>query len=675
MAVLSSAPRRLAVAFLAMVLAACGGGDGSTGAPPITSPPAVQVGSVSVSLPATSLQVGATLTASATVQSTTGASLDRAVTWSVSDASLASITPAGVLTGIAPGAVTITATSEGRSGSAALTIVLAPVNTVVLSTPATSLVTERTMQLMVLLRDERGATLTGRDVTYASSNPAVASVTATGLVTGVSAGAATITATAEGRTGSVNLNVVPPPVASVSVALAQSTVPLATTTTATAQLRDDRGVVLQGRDITWSSANPTVAVVNGTGVITAIGVGTTTILATSEGRSGSATLTVIRPPVASVSVSLAQASLAPGQSTQATGQVLDANGAPLTGREITWSSSNPAVAQVNASGVVTAVSVGQAQVIASSEGRTGQAAITVRSPVASVQVSGASRVKVGDAYPYTVVARTADGAIVERPVTWGVRESARAIVSPTGVVTPLQAGSFTLVARIDGENWEATYTAYDWDAFNAGARGFLTIDADVQLANRFGRSDYPVLTIVCGGTAPFFLWVSVPNMITDNGIVAYSFDNGAPIGDVWDELSPNFDTLWKRGTSGVVRAFAQQVANARRFNFAFGEFNSVTRVANFRVTGLNERLPQLIAAYCPSLLGSGVPPMVTTPSPEMQEQLEGILRARRGVTSSADDADARARSVRGAGTQTTRLLTAWPTWRVPPVTEARRVSR
>lgn len=675
MAVPFSAPRRVAVAFLAMVLAACGGGDGGTGAPAITTPPAEQVGSVSVSLPATSLQVGATLTAAATVQSTTGAALTRGVTWSVSDASLASITQSGVITGVAPGTVTVTATSEGRSGSATLTVVPAPVNAVMLTAPSVTLVTERTMQLTVQLRDERGATLTGREVTYASANPAVATVSGTGLVTGVGAGATTITATAEGRSGSVNITVMPPPVASVSVTLAQGTVPLATTTTATALLRDDRGVALTGRSITWSSSNPAVAVVNGAGIITAVGLGSATISATADGQSGSASLTVIRPPVAAVNVSLAQASLGIGQSTQATAQALDGNGAALAGRDIAWSSSNPAVALVNASGVVTAVSVGQAQIIATSEGRTGQATLTVRSPVATVQFSGASRVKVGDAYPYTVIARTADGAIVDRPVSWSVRESARAVVTPAGVVTPLQAGSFTLVARIDGENWEVTYTAYDWDAFASGGNGFISLPADVRVANRNGTLDYPELVVSCAPTAPFFLWVRTPHIITANGVVAMSFDGAEPFGQVWDELRPSYNTLWKPGSSSVVRAFAQQVAQYRQFGFAFGEFNGTAKATVFRVTGMADRLRALINAHCPTLLGSGSAPVIASPTPEMQFAVEYALRVRRAAANAPSAADAREREARGPAPANSVLLTSWPTWRVPPVTEARRVNR
>ena len=170
----------------------------------------------------------------------------RVVAWSSSNSAVATVTDGGVVTGVAPGSVSITATSEGRSGSASLTVVPAPVTTVVVSAPSTTLVTARTLQAAVQLRDERGNTLAGRAVTWSSSAPTVATVNETGLVTGVSSGTVTITATSEGRSGTLSLAVVPPPVATVSVSLRQSTLPLGTTTTATAVMRDDRNEELPG---------------------------------------------------------------------------------------------------------------------------------------------------------------------------------------------------------------------------------------------------------------------------------------------------------------------------------------------------------------------------------------------------------------------------------------------
>ena len=74
-------------------------------------------------------------------------------------------------------------------------------------------------------------------------------------------------------------------------------------------------------------------------------------------------------PVASVTVSLAASSIDAVQTTQATPTLLDAQGRVLTGRTITWSSDNSAVATISSTGLVTAVSVGSANITATSEGQ------------------------------------------------------------------------------------------------------------------------------------------------------------------------------------------------------------------------------------------------------------------------------------------------------------------
>lgn len=86
----------------------------------------------------------------------------------------------------------------------------------------------------------------------------------------------------------------------------------------------------------------------------------------------------VPPAVSTVQVSLA-GTLTVGQSTQATAVLRDAAGNVLTGRTVTWSSSNTAAATVSGSGIVTGIGPGVAQISAASEGRTGSATVTVNS--------------------------------------------------------------------------------------------------------------------------------------------------------------------------------------------------------------------------------------------------------------------------------------------------------
>src|SRR5205814_7389783 len=100
----------------------------------------------------------------------------------------------GLVTAVAAGPATSTATSEGQTGTAALTVTTVPVASVVVSPATASRQVGQTVQLTATPQDVGGNALTGRVVTWSSSNTSVATVTGSGLVTGVAAGPATITA-------------------------------------------------------------------------------------------------------------------------------------------------------------------------------------------------------------------------------------------------------------------------------------------------------------------------------------------------------------------------------------------------------------------------------------------------------------------------------------------------
>ncbi len=168
----------------------------------------------------------------------------------------------------------------------------------------------------------------------------------------------------------------PPPVALLSVTPGSATLIPPQTNQLTASVLDAAGNVLTDRAITWSSSAPAVATVSASGLLTAVAAGTATITATSEGKSGSAAITVV-PSVALLSVTPVSARLVPQQTNQLTASTRDAAGNVLTGRTITWTSSAPVVATVSATGLVTAVTVGTATITAVSEGKSGSAAITV----------------------------------------------------------------------------------------------------------------------------------------------------------------------------------------------------------------------------------------------------------------------------------------------------------
>ena len=260
------------------------------------------------------------------------------------------------------------------------------VASVEVSPSSTSMLEGATTQLSATLTDASGVVLSGRSVIWSSSNNAVATVSGTGLVpglalvTGVGEGTAIITATSEGVSDTATVTVTLVPVASVEVSPSSTSIQEGGTTQLTATTRDASGVVLSGRTVIWSSSNNAVATVSGTGLVTGVSSGTATISATSEGKTGSATITVTLVPVASVDVTPSTTSVTQGSTAQLTATPRDALGNELSGRSVTWSSNNNAVATVSSSGLVTGVAEGTAIITANSESIDGTASVSVENP-------------------------------------------------------------------------------------------------------------------------------------------------------------------------------------------------------------------------------------------------------------------------------------------------------
>src|SRR5437762_4486759 len=170
--------------------------------------------------------------------------------------------------------------------------------------------------------------------------------------------------------------VIPVPVASVSLSPAVATALLGATLQLTATPQDSNSVALSGRVVTWASSAPAVATVSATGLVTGVAAGSTTITATSEGKSATSTITVTQVPVASVVVSPASASVPAGATLQLAASAKDSSGGTLTGRVVAWSTSAASVATVSASGLVKGVAPGSATITASAEGKTGTTTLT-----------------------------------------------------------------------------------------------------------------------------------------------------------------------------------------------------------------------------------------------------------------------------------------------------------
>ena len=223
------------------------------------------------------------------------------VTWSVTGGTLVDTSSQGGrhyahYNGTACGSFKVAGTShpgqKSDTGNVTVTCAQPAVASVVVSPASATVPVGQTLQLTGTPEDANGNPLSGRTISWSSGSSAVAAVNGNGLVTGAAAGATTITATSESTSGTAAVTVASVPVASVTVSPATVSLQPGQTQQLTATPKDASGNALSGRMVTWASGNTAVATVSGSGLVSGVAAGSTTITATSEGKSGGASVTV-----------------------------------------------------------------------------------------------------------------------------------------------------------------------------------------------------------------------------------------------------------------------------------------------------------------------------------------------------------------------------------------------
>ena len=375
----------------AVIAASVNQGSGATGTAIVTVTQSIV--SVEVS-PST-----AELTAlGATVQLTAGAFdanghavAEAEFAWESSDAAIATVDASGLVTGVAVGVATITASSESASGSAGVTV-MQPVASVEVSPSAETIGLGGTLQLMAEGFDANGHAVAEAEFSWESSDVAIATVDASGLVTGVAEGVATITASSGSASGAATITVasVTGPVVSVEVSPSAETIGLGGTLQLTAEGFNESGNAVAGAEFSWESSATAIATVDASGLVTGVAEGVAMITASSGGTSATATITVVSVTgrVVSVLVAPPEATItALGDTLRLAALGFDENGHAVAGAVFSWTSGDRSVATVDERGLVTAVAEGTATITANVEASSGSAEITVR----EIAVTGTDR--------------------------------------------------------------------------------------------------------------------------------------------------------------------------------------------------------------------------------------------------------------------------------------------
>lgn len=198
--------------------------------------------------------------------------------------------------GTGTGAQTLTATVEGLPAVTftATATPDAPAQVVVTPASATIDALQGTAQLAAELQDQFGNTISGATFTWSSADEAVVTVDASGLATGLTVGSAEVSAEADGEgvSGSASVEV-RQVAASVSISPADPQVTVGGTLQLTADVMDANDNAIPDPDVTWSSADESIATVDADGVLQGVAEGSVEITATSDAASGTTTAGVI----------------------------------------------------------------------------------------------------------------------------------------------------------------------------------------------------------------------------------------------------------------------------------------------------------------------------------------------------------------------------------------------
>lgn len=428
--------------------------------------PTLQSISVTPASPSIAVGLSQQFDAVGTYSDSTAHDLTSSATWNSSSPAVATVNGNGQATAVAIGNVAITATLGAEKGSSNLSVVPGLVSLRVNpSNPSIAAGTSQPFTATGTFSDGSTQSLTA-SVIWNSSTPLVATITSTGLATGVVTGQTAITATAGSVSGSTMLTVTAATLAAINITPANLTIPAGSTQPFTATgLFSDGSTQDLTTSVTWSSSISTVATIISGGLATGVASGQTTITASSGAMSNSTALTVTNAALISVAVNPVNQSLVVGGTQQftATGTYSDGSTQDLTASAI-WNSSNPVVASVSASGLASGLAIGTTTINAADLSVSGSTTLTVTvSPpsLQSISVAPASpSIAMGQSQQFVATGFYVDGSTQDLTslVNWTSSQPVIATIGKSGLATGLSGGSTAIAAAFGNLSASATLT-------------------------------------------------------------------------------------------------------------------------------------------------------------------------------------------------------------------------
>ncbi|MCI0437240.1 MAG: Ig-like domain-containing protein [Gemmatimonadetes bacterium] len=503
------------------------------------------VARVEIQPPVASVPVGDSARFQATTLDADGNVLTgRALAWSAGDPAIALVRDNGWTIGITTGSTLIAAVSEGIRAEATFSVRPAVVvGSVTVTPPTNTLPAGQTVQLLATVRTGDGTIINPPPpINWASGNAAIASVDGTGRVVALAPGTTNITATSGGQSGQATVTVTSTGVATVRIEPRSLSMVIATTFQLAVRAFDPGGAELLGRTVTWSALNPGVATVDPNGLVRAIVPGQGRIVASIEGITDTATIFVVQQPVATIAISPAAPTVLVNDSTLLQAILTDVNGAPLTSRFVTWSSSDTTIARIVSTGPTAQAArvfgrrAGSVTITAIADGRSATATLTVQASAdLRVTKTGPAAVNAGDTIAWTLTLFNAGPSTASGVVLRDTLPANATFVSATGGAT--LAGNvltWPTFANINAGNSDAftvrAVAPSSGTVINVAAATSNTADANpadnrASITTSIGGADVsvtktsPTQVVTAGDTITFTITVTNLGAGTAAGVV------------------------------------------------------------------------------------------------------------------------------------------------------------
>ena len=450
----------IVVCFSVIALTTCGKDSPTKPKPPEPPPPppVVPVATRIEITPssATLNSIGQTVRLTARVfDQNNNAMAGATVTWSSSDVSVAGVNTQGLVTAVKNGTTVITARSGNASATANVTVFQSAGSIAIAPQMATLMSLGAKVQLTATVLDGNGQPVTDATVTWESSDEAVATVSAQGLVTAVNNGVARVTATSGSATAGIDVRVMQSAGSIVIAPMEATLMSLGATVQLTATVLDQNGQSVEDAVVTWQSGDEAVATVSAQGLVTAVMNGTARVMATSGAATSGIDVTVMQSAGSIVIAPLEATLMSLGATVQLEATVLDGNGQPVAGAVVTWQSNDDAIATVSAQGLVTAVTNGVTRVTATSGAATSGIDVTVLQSAGSIVIAPMEATLMSLGATVQLEATVLDGngqPVAGAVVTWQSSDELVATVSVQGLVTAVNNG----VTRVTATSGSAT---------------------------------------------------------------------------------------------------------------------------------------------------------------------------------------------------------------------------